>query len=221
VAGDLRTGELEGAAVGRLGLVHSPPLDELLAFAVQRSDNQITDALFQNVGRARTGVGSFASGDQALRQVLDRFLIDHAHAHFADGSGLSRDDRATARLLVDLDRAMLGTRHARTWSASMAVTGRSGTLEGRLADTVADGRFAGKTGTLRDVTGLVGHVTGHDGRRYHLAVVANDPGGGRWIARTLADELIQLLIADLDGCAVDDGAGGDSVLGRPPIVVSC
>lgn len=197
--GEPRSGSAEQPVLGRLAQVESPPMEELLRFAVQRSDNQLTDALFRAVGRARVGIGSFDSGDRGLRQVLDRFGIDHADAHFADGSGLSRDDRVTARLLVDLDRAMLASRHATTWTSLMAVTGRSGTLERRLAGTVADGRFAGKTGTLRDVTGLVGSISGPGDRRYHLAVVANDPGEPRWIARTLTDELILLLVADLDG----------------------
>jgi serine-type D-Ala-D-Ala carboxypeptidase/endopeptidase (penicillin-binding protein 4) len=196
--GEPRSGEPSAASVGRLARVESPPLDELLRFAVQRSDNQITDAVFRAVGRARTGTGSFASGDRALRQVLDRYDIAHTQAQFADGSGLSRDDRATTRLLVDLDRAMRGSRHAATWGSLMAVTGRSGTLQTRLRGTVADGRFAGKTGTLQDVTGLVGTVYGDGPRRYHLAVIANDAGAARWVSRTLADELIILLVADLD-----------------------
>jgi serine-type D-Ala-D-Ala carboxypeptidase/endopeptidase (penicillin-binding protein 4) len=221
VLGDARAGMPSGTIVGRMARIESPPLDELLRFAVQRSDNQITDALFRSVGRARTGTGSFASGDRALRQVLDRYGIDHAGAIFADGSGLSRDDRATARLLVDVDRAMLGSRHASTWTSLMAVTGRSGTLETRLRGTVADGRFAGKTGTLQDVTGLVGTVSADGPRRYHLAVVANDTGGARWVSRALADELIVLLVADLDGCTVQDASGPDGTLDRPPLAVSC
>lgn len=219
--GEARSGEPSAATVGRLARVDSPPLDELLRFALQRSDNQITDALFRAVGRARTGTGSFASGDRALRQVLDRYGIAHTDAQFADGSGLSRDDRATTRLLVDLDRAMLASRHATTWTSLMAVTGRSGTLETRLRGTIADGRFAGKTGTLRDVTGVVGTVYGDGQQRYHLAVIANDAGAARWVSRALADELIILMVADLEACTVRVSSGADGTLGRPPLAVSC
>ena len=221
VLGEARSGEPSGPTIGRLARIESPPLDELLRFAVQRSDNQITDAVFRAVGRARTGTGSFASGDRALRQVLDRYDIEHTGARFADGSGLSRDDRATTRLLVDLDRAMLASRHGATWSSLMAVTGRSGTLESRLRGTIADGRFLGKTGTLQDVTGVVGTVRSDGVRRYHLSVIANDAGAARWVSRALADELIVLLVADLDACAVGVSSGADGTLGRPPLRVSC
>jgi serine-type D-Ala-D-Ala carboxypeptidase/endopeptidase (penicillin-binding protein 4) len=220
VTGQGRVGAPVAASVGRLATVTSPPLEEILRFAVQRSDNQITDAVFRGVGRQRTGVGSFASGERALKQVLERLGIATEGAVFADGSGLSRDDRATARLLVELDRAMHASRHAPTWASLMAVMGESGTLQSRLANSVAAGRFLGKTGTLRDVTALTGAVVGEDGRRYHLAVIANADGQARWLSRTFVDEVIVLLSADVRGCDVLT-ASGEGALGRPPVAVRC
>jgi serine-type D-Ala-D-Ala carboxypeptidase/endopeptidase (penicillin-binding protein 4) len=215
--------ELPPTPVGRLATVHSPPISEVLRFAVQRSDNHLTDHLFHLIGRLRTGEGSWERGDRALRQALDRFGVDHTGAHFADGSGLSREDRVTARLLVDLDRAMTGSRHGPTWTSLMAVTGESGTLRQRLRGTPAAGRFHGKTGTLRDVTSLSGAVVGDDGTRYHLAVLANEASGqDRWVARSLMDELILALVAEVQGCAIGSAAGAEpGPLGVPPSVVAC
>jgi serine-type D-Ala-D-Ala carboxypeptidase/endopeptidase (penicillin-binding protein 4) len=213
----------ELAVVGRLASVQSPPMHEILRFAVQRSDNHLTDHLFWLIGRTRTGEGSWERGDRALRQVLERFGVDHTGAHFADGSGLSRDDRVTARLLVDLDRAMTDSRFGSTWGSLMAVSGESGTLRQRLAGTPAAGRFLGKTGTLRDVTSLAGMVVGDDGGRYHLAVLANEASGAdRWTTRALMDELVLLLVADVQGCAIGPAPGADAgPLGVPPSVVAC
>jgi serine-type D-Ala-D-Ala carboxypeptidase/endopeptidase (penicillin-binding protein 4) len=221
VRGETRIGEPQRPVVGRLASVSSPPLEELLRFAVQRSDNQLTDGIFRAVGRARVGDGSFEGGARATGQVLARLGVDTDGLVLADGSGLSRDDRLTARLLVDLERAMLGSRHAPTWRGLMAVMGESGTLDTRLRGTIAQGRFAGKTGTLRDVTALVGTMRAADGRRYHLAAIVNDPGSMRWIGRTLTDELIVLLVADLEGCAVSEAGDSPGALGVPPLAVRC
>jgi serine-type D-Ala-D-Ala carboxypeptidase/endopeptidase (penicillin-binding protein 4) len=209
--------------VGRLASVQSPPMEEVLRFAVQRSDNHLTDHLFQLIGRLRTGEGSWERGERALRQVLDRFGVDHEQARFADGSGLSRDDRVTARLLVDLDRAMTDSRFGPTWGTLMAVTGESGTLRQRLRGTPAAGRFLGKTGTLNDVTSLTGMVVGDDGSRYHLAVVANDASGAdRWAARALMDELVLALVAEVEACVISPAPGADvGPLGVPPSVIAC
>lgn len=222
VLGDGRSGEVEGPLVGRLATVESPPMEELLRFAVQRSDNHLTDGLFQSIGWIRTGEGSWARGDRALRQVLDRFDIDHTQARFADGSGLSRDDRVTARLLVDLDRQMTDGPQSETWQSLMAVMGESGTLRERLRGTVASGRFVGKTGTLRDVTALSGAVSGDGDERYHLAVIANDADGpGRWVARQLMDELVLQLSAEVEGCDVTPGERDEEPTTLPRSTITC
>ncbi len=226
VLGASRSGEITAPTVGRLATVHSPPMDELLRFTVERSDNHLADGMFQTIGRVRTGEGSWARGDRALRQMLDRFQIDHDGAVFADGSGLSRDDRLSPRLLVDLDRTMTDGPVAETWVSLMAVMGETGTLRQRLRGTVAEGRFRGKTGTLRDVTALSGAVIGDDGTRYHLAVLANDADGpGRWVARQLMDELALQLSAAVEGCDVAVArAEPTEDDGPPPLprsVISC
>jgi D-alanyl-D-alanine carboxypeptidase/D-alanyl-D-alanine-endopeptidase (penicillin-binding protein 4) len=198
VAGTGRLDPPPAATVGRLAWVESPPLEEILRFAVQRSDNQISDSLFRAVGRARTGSGSFAAGERAHLQVLEQLGLDTSGLALADGSGLSRDDRLTARLLVDLDRTMRATRHAATWHEVMASMGESGTLRSRLVGTAAEGRFVGKTGSLNDVQSLSGTVVGPTSRSYHLAVIANADGEARWLSRVFVDELILLLVRDLD-----------------------
>jgi D-alanyl-D-alanine carboxypeptidase/D-alanyl-D-alanine-endopeptidase (penicillin-binding protein 4) len=142
------------------------------------------------------------AGDQATRQALAPLDLDWTGAVLADGSGLSRSDRLSARMLASLDRQLVSSDHGALWRRLMAVTGDSGTLRGRLRGTPAHGRFAGKTGTLEDVVSLVGTVHGHDGRTYHLAVLVNGPGGTAWRshARLFFDEIVLLLTEDLYGC---------------------
>jgi serine-type D-Ala-D-Ala carboxypeptidase/endopeptidase (penicillin-binding protein 4) len=208
--GEVRSGPPVDDPLGRVARVASPTIEELLRFAVSRSDNHMSDQLFRVVGRTRTGEGSWRESDRAIRQVLDRLGVAHDDARFADGSGLSRDGRVTARLLIDLDRAMQTTRHRARWMELMAVTGERGTLSERLVGTPGSGRFYGKTGTLNDVLGLVGTVVDDSSRAYHLAVIVNDaPFGQRGVARTLQDRLILRLVADLDAVAEPDPAVGD------------
>lgn len=220
VDGRARTGAVDPPLVGRIADVDSPPIGELLRFALQRSDNHLTDGVFRALGRARTGTGSFDSGERAVRQALEHLGVDPDGLRMADGSGLSREDRAPVRLLVEVDRAMQRSRHAGVWRSLMAVTGESGTLERRLANGVAARRFRGKTGTLRDVTAISGTVGAGPGR-YHLAVIINDASSGRWIGRVFADELITLLAADVADCQASPGPGGPGALGIPALAVVC
>lgn len=228
VAGEATVGRGQEPVVARLAAVPSPPLQELLRFTVQRSDNHLADTLFRLAGRVRTGEGTWSGGARALEQTLVRFGVDPTGAVFADGSGLSREDRLTARQLVDLDRALTGDpRFSAAWRDLQAVTGESGTLRRRLVDTTASGRFLGKTGTLRDVTALSGQVVATDAEglaapRYHLATLATaDRVADRAVARALTDELVLALVADLDGCELRTPPDGDGPLGRAPSSVAC
>lgn len=227
VDGRARVEDPEDPVVGRLAAVASPPLHEVLRFMVQRSDNHLADQLFLVAGRVRTGEGSWATGERALRQTLERLGVDPAGARFADGSGLSRDDRVTARLLVDLDRALTDSpRWGEAWRSLMAVTGESGTLRTRLSGTPAAGRFLGKTGTLRDVTALTGQVVGADrdvteGPRFHVAMLATGGPNGRAAARALVDETILALLAELDGCRLEALGSDAGPLGVRPRQVVC
>lgn len=182
--------------------VESAPLVDILTHMVRRSDNQVADTLFLTTGWRRTGIGTWNAGAVAARAVMGELGLDGRGTVLADGSGLSRDDRLTARLLAELDQAMARTEDADTWWRLMAVSGREGTLRRRLRGTIADGRFLGKTGTLDDTKSVVGTVFGPDERRYHLAVIANDVvGRDQRIVGVLMDELVLALEEDLFGCA--------------------
>jgi serine-type D-Ala-D-Ala carboxypeptidase/endopeptidase (penicillin-binding protein 4) len=233
VVGEPAAGVPDRPVAARLGAVTSPPLAEVLRFTVQRSDNHLADALAVVTARARTRDGSWSAVPRAFEQVLDRFGVPTEGAVFADGSGLSRDDRLTARLLTELDRQLTGSaRFGGSWRGFQAVAGRSGTLDGRLRGTPAEGRLLGKTGTLRDVAALTGQVIaadadpeGHarpDERRYHLTVIGNEADGvGRGVTRALVDEIALALVADLDGCQLVAVGDVDGPLGRPPTEVRC
>lgn len=187
-----------------LSAVRSPPLRELLGHALRRSDNHLADTLFRTVGHAHYDRGSWDLAERAAREVLDQLGVTSRGAVFADGSGLSRADRATPRMLALLDLAMTASSHGSDWAATMAVAGETGTLRRRLRGTVAAGRFRGKTGTLDDVASVVGAVVGPGAGRYHLAVLGNGlTARGRGVVRVLTDELVLALAADLFDCRLE------------------
>ena len=222
VDGDGRAGVPDAPVLGTLARVHGPPMHEVLRFMVQRSDNHIADTLLHVAGRVRTGEGSWETGERALLQVLEHLDVPVDGARFADGSGLSRDDRLSATLLVELDRAMVAHRHGEVWESLMAIAGEPGTLRSRLRATPAQGRLLAKTGNLRDVASLSGFVRGDTGERLHFALIANDATGpDRAVIRALSDDLALLLSSELLACQVSVADGDDGPLGRPPLVVAC
>jgi D-alanyl-D-alanine carboxypeptidase/D-alanyl-D-alanine-endopeptidase (penicillin-binding protein 4) len=122
--------------------------------------------------------------------VLAEAGIPLAGVRLADGSGLSRFDRLTARALAELLR--IGAADPRTgdvFVSSLAVAGISGTLERRLATRPTRGRVLAKTGTTLRASALAGFI----GRRYVFAILQNGRPVPYWTARLAQDRFVLAL----------------------------
>ncbi|MEX0868981.1 MAG: D-alanyl-D-alanine carboxypeptidase/D-alanyl-D-alanine-endopeptidase [Nitriliruptoraceae bacterium] len=188
----------------------SPPLRAMVENFVRTSDNHLADTVFRALGVAQFDDASWEAGGAATRDALHELGVDLAGSEVVDGSGLSRDNRLSARTLADVDQRMWVGDHAGTWKGALAVAGESGTLRRRLTGSVAEGRFQGKTGSLRDVMAISGAIDGST-RRLHVAVIINDVSGtDRQLARAAIDRTLELLTVWADGCEVQIAAPEDA-----------
>ena len=142
-------GSSTGAApVGSTDLasIESAPLTDVVGEMLMNSDNNTAELLVKEMGVAG-GVGTRDAGLAAMRSKLESWGIDLTGVVFADGSGLSLDNRLTCGVLLDvLQRA--GVESA--VGTGLAVAGESGTLRDVFVDTPMQGRLRGKTGTLNN-----------------------------------------------------------------------
>jgi D-alanyl-D-alanine carboxypeptidase/D-alanyl-D-alanine-endopeptidase (penicillin-binding protein 4) len=140
-----------GQVVGR---ILSPPMKTLAAITNQPSDNFYAETLVKDLGATFGTRGTTSAGLKVIRTRLKTLGLT---PKLADGSGLSRADRATPRQLVTLLREMSASAVSTAFIGSLAVPGRLGTLSGRMRGTAAAGRCQAKTGTLRGVSALSGY----------------------------------------------------------------
>ncbi|GGS58883.1 D-alanyl-D-alanine carboxypeptidase [Streptomyces parvus] len=154
----------------------SAPLDALVERTLTNSDNDIAEALARQTAIAKGESASFAGARRAVTNELKKLKVPTAGAHFADGSGLDRRDRATPALLTALlaraaDPDRPGLRPVLT---GLPIAGFSGTLGGRYApDAAGTGLIRAKTGTLRGVNSLAGTVVDRQGRLLAFAFLAS------------------------------------------------
>lgn len=183
-----------------VGEVAGPPLSELLRHLMQASDNHFADAIIRTLG-LQAGDASWQGSAAAVTAGLQRLGVETGGLNIADGSGLSRDNRVPANLLLRVDAAMFKTGHAPIWRELPAVAAASGTLKRRLIGTSADHRLRGKTGSLRDVNALAGSVYAGGSPRWRFAVIGNglDPVGKR-LVRDLQDAVILTLAEEAARC---------------------
>jgi serine-type D-Ala-D-Ala carboxypeptidase/endopeptidase (penicillin-binding protein 4) len=184
VPGKARIGVgLAPASATTLTAVHSPKLATLIRLTNTPSDNFFAEMLIKGLGAKFGTSGTTAAGAAVVRSQLARSF--HIHPQLVDGSGLSLSDRTSPREVVTALEAM-ATNSA--FVSSLAVAGETGTLEGEMRGTVAQGRCRGKTGTLSDVSNLVGYCQARDGHVLAFAFLMNsiDPNAAHPIQDKMA-----------------------------------
>jgi D-alanyl-D-alanine carboxypeptidase/D-alanyl-D-alanine-endopeptidase (penicillin-binding protein 4) len=187
------------AAVGRapasaieLARVASPPVRRLVKVMETESDNFYAELLLKLLGAEEAGRGTTAAGAAVVRRELVERGVPMAGVRIVDGSGLSRLDRVTGRMLASL---LVSARDdpavSKAFVASLAVAGVSGTLEDRLTRPPARGRVRAKTGT----TSAASALSGYAGGAYVFALVMNGNPVDTDAARTAQDRVARLLAA--------------------------
>lgn len=178
----LRDAGIEVRAVERISGDSNPPpanvlhsvrtaLPLVLTRTNRDSQNMFAEALFKRIGHKVTGAaGSWENGAAAMRVFLKRHLGPRASAAIiADGSGMSRDNRITARMISKLLEAMYDDpKLGEIYRDSLAYAGRTHEGEYKSVGTfVRTSRFQklpaghwvfGKSGYIKKVSALSGYL---------------------------------------------------------------
>ncbi|TDH56300.1 D-alanyl-D-alanine carboxypeptidase/D-alanyl-D-alanine-endopeptidase [Mycobacterium eburneum] len=181
---DPRAVTLTGAPAGarELASVQSAPLIQRLNDMMNASDNVMAECIGREVAAALHRPQSFTGAVGAVTEQLRTAHIDTSGAALMDSSGLSVDDRLTAKTLDGVVQAAAGPDQPslRPLLDLLPVAGGSGTLSDRFLDPGTDQGPAGwlraKTGSLTHTNALAGVVTDHDGRVLTFALISNDAG---------------------------------------------
>ncbi len=190
VRGRARVGRVNERRAVILGLVNSPSVEELVKFMNTESDNFVAETLLKLLGAQAGGQGSTAAGARVVTKVLREAGVSLTGVRIADGSGLSSLDRLTPRSVVELIRAARENPAVwRPFRASLAVAGRTGTLENRLRKRPSRGTVRGKTGT----TNLASALSGIVGERYVFSIIMNGDAVPYWRARPAQDRFATIL----------------------------
>lgn len=152
----------------------SPTLNSMLAFTLTWSDNVLADRIARLASREAGHAPNDAGVAQTFAEILDGLDIELANLTVKDASGLSRDNRVTARQVGQL---LVKIRNNPTFApviSGLPVSGVSGTLRNRFSETAphAVGLVRAKTGTLNGTVNLAGYVEAGD-REYAFVIIAD------------------------------------------------
>ncbi len=167
----------------QLAAVQSAPLIDRLNEMMNVSDNVMAECIAREVAASMQRPLSFTGAVSAVTNRLGTAHIDIGSAILRDSSGLSVDDRLTAKTLDGVVQAAAGPDEPklRPLLDVLPIAGGSGTLSDRFIDgTPAGSGPAGwlraKTGSLTAINALAGVVTDRSGRVLTFALISNDAG---------------------------------------------
>jgi D-alanyl-D-alanine carboxypeptidase/D-alanyl-D-alanine-endopeptidase (penicillin-binding protein 4) len=165
---------VEGEELNKIAEILSPPLSDIVGFTLLWSDNVLADRLARNaaveLGYSRDAIGI----NSAFNTVLKSLEVNSVGLHVIDGSGLSHDNRVSARTIAELLWKIRIEPKFQAIYDGLPVAGESGTLRKRFHDfgSTAKGLVKAKSGWINSTVSLAGYVDAGDGE-YVFAVIAN------------------------------------------------
>jgi serine-type D-Ala-D-Ala carboxypeptidase/endopeptidase (penicillin-binding protein 4) len=177
----------------------SEPLSVLVSRFLKTSDNLYGECLLKTLGAEKGTRGSWDGGARVVQDFLQEAGVETGGLYIADGSGLSRRNTVTPRLLAGLlayaeSRFPEATKAA--FMSALPVGGVDGTLRSRFKGTAAENNVRAKTGTVFSVSGLSGYVTTKSGERLVFSILLNHfagAGGESGLAKRTEDAIVLAL----------------------------
>ena len=157
-----------------LVLSASPTLETMVKWTLLWSDNVLAERLARLAAITSGETFNTQGVADTFHTVLTNFGIDPDKIEVADGSGLSKQNRVTAKAIADLLMKIRNDPKYVSVYEGLPIGGVSGTLQKRFLTTApqAVGLVRGKTGTLSGTVSLAGYVDSED-RQYIFVAIAD------------------------------------------------
>jgi D-alanyl-D-alanine carboxypeptidase/D-alanyl-D-alanine-endopeptidase (penicillin-binding protein 4) len=182
----------------KLVAVHETSMKDLLNRLNKNSQNMFAEALCKIIGKqleaaqGRDVPGSWEAGGRAVLAFFAKNGIVPGPFKLVDGSGLSRENRISARVTSDLLVVMHKHPQGEMYRESLSVAGQDGTLAKRMIDL--KGRIYAKTGYIGGVRSLSGYLKTREGKWLAFSILYNKVEGPVKAVEELQDEACHILV---------------------------
>lgn len=170
----------------------SLPLPEIIRLVNKYSNNVMARHLLLTLGAETFGPpATVESGRNAVRAWLAKRGIDARGFVLDNGSGLSREERLTARGLGEMLDVAWHSPFMPEFAASLPLSATDGTLRNRFDAPGMQGRIRLKTGRIDDVSALAGYVNAASGKTFVVVTIVNHRGAHTGTGDAVHAELIR------------------------------
>ncbi len=192
----------QSRSTSTIATIQSPRLKDFLSEVNQLSNNLYAEALLRMLatyGSSPTTQSTSEAGLALVTRNLNQLGIASSGYRLVDGSGLSRKNLASPKTLVDVLRAMARSPYQQDFRSSLAVAGRTGTLQGRLQDANIQGKLFAKSGTLQGVSALSGYLETASNTPLIFSILVNHSTQPSSTLQQSIDQIVTVL-SELQNC---------------------
>jgi D-alanyl-D-alanine carboxypeptidase/D-alanyl-D-alanine-endopeptidase (penicillin-binding protein 4) len=175
---------------------HTTPLNVVVYVINKKSQNHYAEELVKIIGAETKKEGTWEAGTGTVTEWMNGKLgVPAGEFYQADGSGMSRNNRASANAFVHLLRYMWKSPYREDFVSSLPYSGDPNSKFGhRLRGAPFARQVYAKTGYIAGVVGLSGYVRGSSGRIYAFSFVFNRYHIGVYAVYQLQDTMLKEII---------------------------
>lgn len=147
----------------------SPALADIITAMNKWSNNQMARSLIYTLGVSPDGAhATRARGIKVITEELENYNIPKTALTIINGSGLSRNVRASGNAITQILRAAWNDKNASEFVSSLSILGYDGTAAKRSLSGTSKTTMRVKTGSLDDVSAIAGYI--HQGNKVFTVV---------------------------------------------------
>jgi serine-type D-Ala-D-Ala carboxypeptidase/endopeptidase (penicillin-binding protein 4) len=175
---------------------HTTPMNVLVYVVNKKSQNHYAEQVLKMLGAEVAKNGSWTGGNKVLQDwLITKVGVAPGEIIVADGSGMSRHNRASARAFILTLQYMWKSPWREDFVSSLPYTGDPDSKFGnRLRQPPYARQVYAKTGYIAGVVGLSGYVHAQSGKIYAFSFLFNRYRVGVYAVYRLQDELLKEII---------------------------
>lgn len=171
----------------------SAPMSEIIHQTNEHSINLYAEALLKTIGKYQLNDGSTSSGVKVVRSYWTERGLNLKGFNMEDGSGLSRLNVITTLQMCSFLKYTYSNQNFEVFKNSLAIAGKTGTLENVCNGTIAEGNIFAKSGSMSKVRSYSGYVKTLSGKTYCFSVIMNNYTCGSAEIRQKLEKLMVLM----------------------------
>jgi serine-type D-Ala-D-Ala carboxypeptidase/endopeptidase (penicillin-binding protein 4) len=173
---------------------NSPDIKQIIEKTNFESSNLFAEHLCKQLGYRFYTDGTTLSGTKAMKEFWTKKGINTEVLYITDGSGLSRNNAATAKIIVDvLNYMRIKSTYNREFFHSIPLAGIDGTQQYYFQNSLLKGKARAKTGSMTRVRSMAGYLTTQNNKELSFAIILNNYNGSGKDASVIIEEIAELL----------------------------